>query len=67
MKAGQCGRDEIRQTRSLPHPLTGQRLAERFYAELLATLEYGIGEIAGGMEVTGWDWLSRPEPSRPRP
>jgi hypothetical protein len=42
----------------LPHPLTGERLAERFYSELLDTLAYWDGETSGGMEVTGWDWLS---------
>lgn len=41
----------------LPHPHAGQRLAERFYEELLATLEYWARELGGAMVVTGWDWL----------
>ena len=39
----------------LPHPHSGPRLAERFYEELLATLEYWDRQMEGGMMVTGWD------------
>ena len=39
----------------MPHPHAGPRLAERFYEELLATLDYWDGELAGGMSVSGWD------------
>jgi len=41
----------------LPHPHAGENLAERFYAELLDTLEYWDQTLAGGMQVTGWPWL----------
>ena len=42
----------------LPFPHAGRALAERFYAELLATLDYWDQAVSGGMEVTGWDWLA---------
>jgi len=42
----------------LPFPHAGKDLAERFYAELLATLDYWDKTTTGGMEVTGWDWLA---------
>ncbi len=41
----------------LPFPRPGERLRERFYEELLLTLEYWDREISGGMEVIGWDWF----------
>lgn len=41
----------------LPHPHAGTHLAERFYAELLETIDYWQRELSGGMQVTGWDWL----------
>lgn len=41
----------------LPHPHPGPRLRERFYEELLATLDYWDRETGGGMVVSGWDWL----------
>ena len=42
----------------LPYPHPGPRLEERFYDELLATLDYWDRETAGGMVVTGWNWLA---------
>jgi hypothetical protein len=39
----------------LPHPHAGLALAERFYSELLATLEYWDRQMDGGMTVIGWD------------
>lgn len=42
----------------LPFPKPGEDLAGRFYAELFATLDYWDGTAAGGMVVTGWDWLA---------
>jgi hypothetical protein len=42
----------------LPFPQAGKDLAERFYAELLATLLYWDDVLDGGMTVTGWDEFS---------
>ncbi len=42
----------------LPFPKAGERLRERFYEELLQTLEYWDDAIGGGMEVVGWDEFS---------
>ncbi|MGN6100563.1 MAG: hypothetical protein ACTHOR_05375, partial [Devosia sp.] len=42
----------------LPFPQAGKDLAERFYAELLATLLYWDDALDGGMTVTGWDEFS---------
>ena len=39
----------------LPFPRAGDRLRERFYEELLLTLEYWDRAVGGGMEVIGWD------------
>ena len=38
--------------------LTLARTVERYYEELLATLEYWDRELDGGMTVTGWDTFS---------
>jgi hypothetical protein len=39
----------------LPHPHAGPCLRERFYEELLLTLQYWEDETSSGMTVTGWD------------
>ncbi len=41
----------------LPFPRAGDRLRERFYEELLLTLEYWEDALGGGMDVVGWDWF----------
>ena len=41
----------------LPFPHAGQHLRERFYEELLQTLDYWDREVGGGMDVIGWDWF----------
>ena len=43
----------------LPFPRAGERLRERFYEELLLTLEYWDRTIDGGMEIIGWDWFQQ--------
>lgn len=43
----------------LPHPHAGAQLQERFYRELLETLDYWDETIAGGMSISGWDWAEQ--------
>jgi len=56
MKSGQLV--EVKYVDSfLPFPHPGPNLRERFYAELLDTLDYWDQQTEGGMQVTGWDWF----------